>query len=210
MIPPLKGSLFRGALLAVSALTAGAASASEAVQHGAAAHGAEDHGHALFLGQGAEFYVSLGIALFIAFLVFKVKAHKLIAAQLDARIAQTRAQLDEARKLRDDAEALLADYRQKQANAEAQARQMLDHARTEADAIVAEARTNAQALIARRQKMAEDRIAASQRDAEQDVRAAVVREATAMARQIIASRLDGANADRLVDQAIADLDRRLH
>lgn len=124
---------------------------------------------------------------------------------LDASIAEIRKQLDEAKALRAEAEALRGEYAAKIANAEKDAAEMLAHARSEADAIVAKAAADTTALIARREKMAEDKIAAAERGAIAELRAKAATAAATAARGLIAANHD-AKADKvLVDEAIAGL-----
>lgn len=168
-----------------------------------------DHGgeHAVpvafgFIGPAA--WVSLAMLAFILILLWK-GVPKLITGGLDAKIAAIRSQLDEAKALRAEAEALRAEYAAKIANAEKDAAAMLDHARTEADAIVSKAEADATAVIARREKMAQDKIAAAERGAVDALRAQAAAAAAEAARGLIAAK-HGSDADRkLVDEAIAGL-----
>ena len=174
------------------------------VEHGAGAHGGE-HAEPVafgFIGPGA--WVSLAMLAFILILLWK-GVPKLITGGLDAKIAAIRAQLDEAKSLRAEAEALRAEYAAKIANAEQDAASMLQHARVEADAIVERAQADSQLVIARREKMAEDKIAAAERAAVEQLRAQAAAAAAEAARGLIAAR-HGSDADRkLVDEAIAGL-----
>lgn len=170
----------------------------------AEAHGAE-HAEPVafgFIGPGA--WVSLAMAVFIAILVWK-KVPGVIAKGLDDQIAAIRKQLDEAKALRAEAEALRAEYAAKIAGAEKDAAAMLDHARHEADSIVAKAEADTATMISRREKMAQDKIAAAERAAVDDLRAKAADAATTAAAALIAQN-HGAKADKgLVDNAIAGL-----
>jgi F-type H+-transporting ATPase subunit b len=148
-------------------------------------------------------YVSLTIFFLIA--IFYAKGHRTIAAKLDERIAETRRSLDEAKALRGEAEALLAEAKQRQAATHADAQTIIEHAKVEAGQIVDKARTDADTLIERRGKMAEDKIAAAERMAIADVRAKAASAAAAAAATLIAARHD-ATADKvLIDRTIAGL-----
>lgn len=164
------------------------------------------HPEPAVFGLDATFFVSLAMAIFIIVLLWQ-KVPGAIARTLDTRIAAIRRQLDEAKALRAEAEALRDEYAAKIADAERQAGQMLDAAGAEADALVAQARVDATDLVARRGKMAEDRIAAAERTALAQVRAQAAQAATAAAARLIADKHD-ANADKMmIDRSIAGLGR---
>lgn len=174
----------------------------------------EEHGHGggadvSWLGLDATGWVAAAMIILLAIIVWK-KAPQAIGRALDARIARVRSELDEARRLRAEAEALLADYRQKQAEAARDADAIIANARNEAEAIVADAGRQAQAMIARRTRMAEDKIAAAERAAADELRARTATLATEAARRIIAEQTDSATQAKLADQAIAEIDGRLH
>lgn len=145
--------------------------------------------------------ISMAVLLLIAF--FYAKVHKTIAGGLDSKIAEIRRNLDEAKSLRADAEALRAEYAAKIAGAEQDAAKMLDNARTEAEAIVTRAETDSAAMISRRQQMAQDKIAAAERQAVADLRAQAARASAAAAATLIADRHDAAADAVLADEAIA-------
>ncbi|MEW4447734.1 hypothetical protein [Qipengyuania sp. JC766] len=147
--------------------------------------------------------VAMLVLLVIAFAVAKV--HKTIGGGLDARIQAIRDQLDEAKQLRAEAEALRDEYTKKIADAEVDAATMRENAQREADAILAKAEADSTEMVERRQRMAEDKIAAAERDAVDDVRKRAATAAAAAARTLIASKHD-AEADRkLADEVIAGL-----
>ncbi|QUT03854.1 F0F1 ATP synthase subunit B [Sphingobium phenoxybenzoativorans] len=174
-------------------------------QEGLVAHGGETHSElALFgvLTPGA--LVSGAMAVFLLVLVFK-KVPALIGKALDGKIAGIRAQLDEASKLRAEAEALKAEYEKKLSGAAAEADALRSRAEEEAAQLVDDAKTRAAALVKRHQKMAEEKIAAAERSAVSDIRAKAVQAATSAAASIIAETHD-AKADKLlVDGAIKGL-----
>lgn len=175
-----------------------------AVEHPDAGHGAEHAGPVAFGFVGPAAWVSLAMLVFIGILLWK-GVPKLITGGLDAKIAAIREQLEEAKKLREEAEALRAEYAAKIANAEKDAAAMLDHAKVEAEAIVAKAAADTKDVIARRERMATDKIAAAERGAVEDLRAQAAGAAAVAARELIATR-HGADADRkLVDDAISGL-----
>lgn len=171
-----------------------------------AAEGGEHHADPSVLGLNGTVWVSIAMIVFLAIVVAK-GGIKAITAGLDRQIADIRKQLDDARSLRAEAEALRDEYARKIAAAEADAAEMTRHASVEADAIVAQATADADALVARRAKMAEDKIAAAERSALAEVRTKTAQAAAAAAASLIAQRHD-ATADRaLVDKAIAGIGR---
>ncbi|UZW53846.1 F0F1 ATP synthase subunit B [Sphingobium sp. JS3065] len=172
---------------------------------GTVAHeGVAPHSDPKAVGMDATAWVSLAMAVFILILIFK-KVPGLIGGALDSRIAQIKAQLEEASKLRAEAEALKAEYEVKLASAAGEADAMRKSAEQEAATLLEDAKANATALIARRQKMAEDKIGAAERTAIAGIRARAVNAATSAAASLIAQGHD-AKADKLlVDDAIKGL-----
>ena len=173
----------------------------------AAEHGAEAAGHAEpvafgFVGPGM--WVALSMTALILIMIWK-KVPGLVTSGLDSSIAEIRKQLDEAKALRAEAEALRGEYAAKIANAEKDAAEMLAHARSEADAIGAKATDDTTALIARREKMAEDKIGAAERGAVAELRAKAAAAAATAARGLIAANHDAKADKALVDDAIAGL-----
>lgn len=149
-------------------------------------------------------FVGLAMLVFLLILVWK-KVPGMITGGLDGKIAEIKAQLDEAKSLRAEAEALRQEYTDKIASAEKDAAAMLDHARNEAEAIVAKAEVDAEEVIKRRKQMAEDKIAAAERGAVEEVRARAATAAAAAARNLIASEYSAAEDKPLVDKAIAGI-----
>lgn len=172
-----------------------------------AEHGAEAAGHAEPMAFGfitPGMWVALSMTALILVMVWK-KVPGLITAGLDSSIADIRKQLDEAKALRAEAEALRKEYADKIAGAEKEAVEMLDHARHEADAIVAKATDDTKALIKRREKMAEDKIAAAERGAVEELRAKAAAAAAGAARMLIAANHDAKADKALVDEAIGGI-----
>jgi F-type H+-transporting ATPase subunit b len=138
------------------------------------------------LGLTPPMWVALSMAVLIGVALF-LRVPKMLSSGLDAGIAEIRKQLDEAKALRAEAEALRQEYAAKIAGAEADAAAMLDHARHEADAIVAKAQADTADVITRREKMATDKIAAAQLGAIAELRAKTAETATSAARGLIAA-----------------------
>lgn len=171
---------------------------------------AEAAGHEegpLLLGLSAEGWVYVGLTIFFLLAIFVAKAPQKIAQALDARIADTRRQLDEAARLRAEAEAMLADAKARTAASAGDAAAIIAQAEIEAKAMLAKAEADAAELTSRRARMAEDKIAAAERAAIADVRAVAAQAAAQAAEAIIAGQ-HGADADRaLIDRTISGLSR---
>lgn len=156
------------------------------------------------LGLNGGALVSLAMLVFLGILLWK-KVPGLIAKALDNSIAGIRAQLDEAAKLRAEAEALKAEYQAKIAAAAKDAEAMRAAAEEEAADLIKSAQAEAEALVARRQKMAEDKIEAAERAAIAEVRRRAATAATAAAATLI-GQVHDAKADKgLVDETIGKL-----
>lgn len=154
------------------------------------------------LGIAPGGWVALAILVLVGIGIWK-KVPAIITGGLDKSIAEIKAQLEEARALRAEAEALRQEYADKIANAEKDAAAMIEHARHEAEAIVAKAEKDTTEVIARREKMAEDKIAAAERAAVADLRARAASAAASAAEGLIKAN-HSADADKaLVDQAIS-------
>ncbi|WDA40401.1 F0F1 ATP synthase subunit B family protein [Erythrobacter sp. BLCC-B19] len=168
------------------------------------ASGAEGHAEPGVLGMDSYQWVALAMTVLIAVFIWK-KVPGLITGGLDAKIAEIRKALDDAKLLRAEAEALRAEYAAKIASAEKDAEAMLAGAREEADAILAKAEADSEVMVARRQKMAEDKIAAAERAAIAEVKAKAVTAAAAASKVLIAKAHDGAADKKLADEVIASL-----
>lgn len=168
------------------------------------AAGEAAHAEPTLVGLEAYQIVSIAMLVLIAVMVWK-KVPVMITGGLDAKIAEIRKALDEAKTLRAEAEALRAEYAAKIAGAEKDAEAMLAGAREEAGAILAKAEADSEVMVARRQKMAEDKIAAAERTAIAEVKAHAVAAATAASKVLIAKAHDGAADKNLADEVIASL-----
>jgi F-type H+-transporting ATPase subunit b len=150
----------------------------------------------------------------IAFIIFVALSGKplvrMIGKTLDARAARIKAELDEARALRDEAQKLLADYQKKQQEAKRDAEAIVRHARGEAERLKTEAAANLDAAFARREKMAMDKIAQAEAQAVADVRNHAIDVAVAAAEQLLKSKTDAQRGERLIDSAIGELERKLN
>lgn len=176
--------------------------------HGLAegAQGAGEQALPMLLGLTPPMWIALAMIVVFALMVWQ-KVPGAIAKALDGKISAIRDQLAEAEALRNEAEALKAEYAAKAAQAEAEATAMVQRARHEAEALIAKAREDADALVQRRTRMAQDKIAAEERAAVQQVRAAAADVASRAASRLIAERVDAKADSVLVDKAIEQLGR---
>ena len=156
-----------------------------------------------------ELWVGIGLVLFFGILI-AAGVPKLVAGQLDAKAAKIQSELDEAARLRAEAEALLAQIRAEKAEAEAQSKAMLAAAEADARIMEAEAKVRLEESLARRQAMAERRIASAEAQATADVKAAAADVAARAAESILAARIAGAKSDPMLDDAIAQIGTRLN
>jgi F-type H+-transporting ATPase subunit b len=152
----------------------------------------------------AEFWVAIAFVLFIGVLGY-FGVHKLILSSVDQRRDRIKADLDEARRLKEEAQALLAEYQHKQSEAEQEAAAIVAGAKAEAERMVVEAAAKTEEFVARRTKMAETKIALAEAQAVADVRAAAADAAIAAAGKVLAANVKGEIADKLVAKGIEDL-----
>jgi F-type H+-transporting ATPase subunit b len=176
---------------------------STAVGHEAAGHAEE----AFY--QSPEFWVAIAFFAFVALLLY-LKLPAMIGKALDKRSAAIALQIDEARRLREEAEALLAQYQRKQREAQSEAAAIVAHAETEAKRIAEEAQKALAANIARRERLALDKIGQAEADAVKEVRNVAIEVATEAARKVIAQSIDPGKANALIEDAIRELPKHLH
>ncbi len=156
-----------------------------------------------------EFWVGVAFVAFLAILVY-YKVPALLAKALDERAAAIRTELDEARRLREEAQALLADYQRKHRNAGQEAEAIVEQARREAEAFANETRQSLAETLKRRSQHAEERIARAEAEAVQEVRTTAVEMAIAAAEKILRERAAGAAGSQLIDESIRNLKGRLN
>lgn len=157
----------------------------------------------------AEFWVAVSFVGFLAILIY-YKIPALLAKALDERAAAIRKELDEARRLRDEAQNLLNDYQKKYRNAGLEAESIIEQARGEAEAYAKETRASLAELLERRTRQAEEKIARAEAQAVDEVRAAAVDTALAAAERILREKASGAAGAALIDDSIRGLKGRLN
>ncbi len=156
----------------------------------------------------AEFWVAVAFVIFVGVLGY-FGAHKALVKHLDDRRERIRAELDEARRLKAEAQALLEQYQSRREEAEREAQAIIANAEAEAERLAAEAAAKMEELVARRTKMAEGKIAQAEAQALTDVRAAAAEAAVSAAERILTRSVKGAIADQLVARGIAEVKDRI-
>jgi F-type H+-transporting ATPase subunit b len=157
----------------------------------------------------AEFWVAVAFVIFVGVMIY-FGVHNLIVNALDQRSDRIRGELDEARRLKEEAAALLAEYRRKQQTAEREAAEIVAGAKLEAERLATEAKARMEEFVARRTKMAETKIAQAEAQAVADVRAAAADAAVAAAEKILTQTVKGSVADDLLTKGIAELKSKLN
>jgi len=157
----------------------------------------------------AEFWVAVAFIIFLGLLA-RLGVHKMMVKGIDARRDRIKAELDEALRLKEEAQALLAQYQRKQREAEQEAAGIIAGATAEADRMMAEAKAKSEEFIARRAKLAETKIAQAEAQAVADVRAAAAEAAVSAAEKILTQMVKGELADRLIVKGIDDLKGKLN
>ena len=152
----------------------------------------------------AEAWVAVAFVLFLGILVY-VGAHRRVIDGIDQRQARIKAELEEARRLREEAQALLVEYQRKRHDADREAEAIIATANAEAERLAAEGKTRLQDFVARRTKMAETKIAQAEAQALADVRSSAADAAVAAAEKILSTTAKGKIADDLLARGIADL-----
>lgn len=155
------------------------------------------------------FWVAISFLGFVC-LVLYFKVPGLVAKTLDDRADAIRKELDEAQKLREEAQSMLAEYQRKQRDAEKEAEDIVVQAKSEADALAEETKVKLAEMLERRTKLAEDKIAQAEVQALKEVRATAADVAISAAQSLIADQLKGDKADALVEKSIADLRTKLN
>lgn len=153
--------------------------------------------------------VAMAFILFILVL-FYFKVPGLIGGMLDKRADAIKSELDEARALREEAQTILASYERKQKEVAEQAERIVEHAKEEAKAAAEVAKEDLKKSIARRLAAAEDQIASAEASAVKEVRDQAVDVAIKAARDVVASQLTAAKGNALIEDAIKDVEAKLH
>jgi F-type H+-transporting ATPase subunit b len=151
-----------------------------------------------------ENWVALGFFCFLALLAY-LGVHRKVFDSLDARRARIKSELDDARKLREEAQALLAEFERKGRDAEKEAEAIIASAKVEAERLATEAKARIEDFVARRTKMAEQKIVQAEAQALADVKSAAADAAVAAAERILAVSAKGKVAEDLLARGIEDV-----
>ncbi|MCS0495383.1 F0F1 ATP synthase subunit B family protein [Ancylobacter mangrovi] len=157
----------------------------------------------------AELWVAIAFVIFMA-IVIRAGAFSGIARSLDSRGERIRAELEEARRLKEEAQKLVAEYKRRQREAEAEAEAIITTAKAEAERLAAETKTKLEDMIARRTKMAEQKIAQAEAQALADVKAAAADAAVKAAETLLTANVVGKTADKLLDEAVSEVKSKLN
>lgn len=163
----------------------------------------------LHMLQEAETWVAVGFAILMGVFIY-IGVHNKVLTALDHRRDRIKSELDDARRLKDEAAKLLAEYREKAKSAEREAQDIISSAKADAERIASEARAKMEDFVARRTKSAETKIAQAESQAIADVRAAAAEAAVAAASSIMSQTVKGNVADDLIAKGIKDVRDKLN
>ncbi|MBL4722034.1 MAG: F0F1 ATP synthase subunit B [Alphaproteobacteria bacterium] len=161
-----------------------------------------------------EFISEPTFAVLVAFIIFVALLYKTakkgISASLDAKIEEIRSEVDEAQKLREEAQATLAAYQRQQRDAIEEIETLLGRAQSEADAHRAEAERALETVLKRQEQQAQEKIAQAEATALREIRDQAIDVAISATSNLLAEKLSGDAGDALISQSIRDLPGRLH
>ena len=153
----------------------------------------------------------VAIAFIILMGVFAwLGVHRTVFTALDHRSERIKAELDDARRLKDEAATVLAEYKTRRASAEREAEEIITNARAEAERIASDAKAKMEDFVARRTKTAESKIALAEAQALADVRAAAAEAAVTAASTVLSQSVKGQVADDLLAKGIAEVRQKLN
>jgi F-type H+-transporting ATPase subunit b len=156
-----------------------------------------------------EFWVAVAFVILMGvFAYFGI--HRTVLTTLDHRSERIKAELDDARRLKEEAAILLAEYKARHASAEREAQDIIESAKAEAERIASEAKTKMEDFVARRTKTAESKIGLAEAQALADVRAAAADAAVTAASTIMSQSVKGPIADDLLAKGIAEVREKLN
>jgi F-type H+-transporting ATPase subunit b len=157
----------------------------------------------------ATFWATVALVIFLAVIVY-LKVPGMMGRSLDARAQKIRAELEEARRLREEAQQLLAEYQRKRKEAEKEAAEIVEAARREAAQFVTEAKQKTEDYVSRRNALAEQKIGQAERDALNEVRSRAVDIAVESARVVLAGSVDARTDAELFKSSLRDLQAKLN
>ena len=159
--------------------------------------------------KNTDFVVSIAFLIFIGILLY-FKVPSLVGGMLDKRAETIKSELDEAKALREEAQALLASYERKQKEVQEQADRIVAAAKEEATNAAAAAKDDIAKSITRRLAAAEEQIASAEANAVKEVRDQAIVVAVGAAKDVLAKQMDAAAAGALIDDSIATVGEKLH
>jgi F-type H+-transporting ATPase subunit b len=157
----------------------------------------------------AEFWVAVAFFLMLGIFGY-FGAHRVIFEALDKRSARIRKELDDARRLKEEAQSLVAEYRARRQSAEREAQEIVAAAQADAARIASEAKAKMEDFVARRTKSAENKIAQAETQAVADVRAAAAEAAASAAASVLSQTVKGDVAHGLIEKSIKELGSKLN
>ncbi|CFX60720.1 ATP synthase subunit b 2 [Candidatus Filomicrobium marinum] len=157
----------------------------------------------------AEFWVLFSFIAFMAIVLY-LRVPRTVGSALDNRADKIRQELDDARRLREEAQAMLADYQRRAREAEEEAKSIVDQARREAEALEAETELKLKDNLERRTRLAEEKIARAEAQAISEVRSKAIDAAVAAAEAILRNKTSGQSGNELVQDSIRKLSNRLN
>lgn len=157
----------------------------------------------------ATFWSAVAFVILIVGFAY-LGVHKKVIEALDHRATRIKGELDDARRLKDEAQKLVAEYRARRESAVKEAEEIIANAKSEAERIAAEAKTRMEDFVVRRTRMAETKIAQAEAQAVADVRAAAADAAVAAAARVLSQTVKGDAADALLTQGIAEVRQKLN
>jgi F-type H+-transporting ATPase subunit b len=156
-----------------------------------------------------EFWVAVGFVILMGVFAY-LGIHRTVIAALDKRSERIKSELDDARRLKQEAANLLEEYKAKRTSAEREAQEIIAAAKADAERIASEAKTKLEDFVTRRTKTAESKIALAEAQALADVRAAAANAAVAAASTILSQTVKGQVADDLLAQGISEAREKLN
>lgn len=157
----------------------------------------------------STFWATVALFLFIG-VIFYFKVPGMITGALDKRSEKIRSDLEEARRLREEAQQLLAEYQRKRKEAEQEAESIISSAKHEAEAFAKDAERKTEEYVARRTAQAEQKIAQAESQAVAEVRAAAVDVAVEASQKIIADRMSGSAASDAFKKSLEEVKARMN
>jgi F-type H+-transporting ATPase subunit b len=156
-----------------------------------------------------SFWVAIAFVIFVGLLGY-LGVHRQLTKALDNRAERIKSELDEARRLKEEAMALLQEYQRRREAAEGEAQSIVTEARADADRMAVEAKAKAEEFVARRTRMAEQKISQAEAQAVADVRAAAADAAVAAAEKILTQQAKGDLAAQLIAKGVEDVRKKLN